>query len=518
MNELFFKTTNGLSEKWLINNHKDYYDIIFNYVLEEDISLSERIYLYQNKLTENPKCLNCKEKVKWIKFSQGYRKFCSKSCAASYTHKDENIKRNRIKNLLICNKDEEMRKEMTLKSINTKKSFSKEKKIEINIKRKKTNFDKYGEESVSKVDYLNKNKSIKISEKIKSNAEFKLKNLIESLKGYNLIEIFKEDIELFCEKCNLNFTIKKYLLHQRKRFKKTICTNCNPTDNKSDFEYQVLNFIKENYNGEIQNNIFFDKKYEIDIYLPDLNIGIECNGLWWHSEVYKDKYYHQEKLDFFNKKDIKILNIWEDDWNFKSEIIKNRILYKLHKLKNKIYSRKCYINIVDNKLSKSFLNDNHIQGYCISSVNIGIFYENELISLITFGKLRKNLGLKSIDRNYELLRFCTKIGYTNIGAFSKLIKFFIKNYNPDRIISYCDASFNDGKTYSENNFNFIKRTKPNYYWFNKDIGLKLNRWNFRKDILVKKGYDKNKTEVEIMNSIGYYRIWDCGSYLYEINI
>ena len=268
---MIFKTTNGVTEKWLKTNHIDYYNIIINYVKEEEISISERIFLYQNKLTEKPKCLNCDNKVNFIKFYRGYRKFCSKKCSAIYTHRDSVVKEKRIKKLLECNFI--MKDEMVKKSIETKKSFSIYKKNSINDKRSETNIVKYGNKSVSSVEHLNIEKGSKISNKLKLINNNKIINSVNEIEEYSLKTISETELTIDCKNCGSYFIIKRYLFSQRKNFNKTICTNCNPTNNKSNFEDKVLFFIKENYNGEIKENKMFDKKYEIDIFLPDIGNG-----------------------------------------------------------------------------------------------------------------------------------------------------------------------------------------------------------------------------------------------------
>ena len=509
----FFKTTNFITEKYLKSNYLDYYKLILDYVKEDNISISERIYLYQNNLTEKPRCLNCSEKVKFIKFYKGYRKYCSRRCSAFDTNKNEDIKMSRIINLTECNSDPIKRKEMTDKANKTKLLKSNE-DIEIsNKKRRDTNLKKWGVENISQnkiiIEDIKRKVVVSLS---KLNREKSIKLVAES--GFTFIDLIGDELSLKCNKCNEDFKIKRYLFNQRKRFKKTICLKCNPPGGKSDFENSVYNFIKENYSGEIITSYRDYKKYEIDIYLPELKIGFECNGLWWHSELYRDKKYHKEKLNFFKENNISIINIWEDSWYFKENIIKSRILYKLGKVL-KIFARKCQIRYVNKLESDKFLIENHIQGSCISKVNIGLYYNNDLVFICTFGSLRKNLGYKSHENHYELLRSCSKLNFSVVGGFSKVLKFFYKEFLPSRLISYCDNSFNSGNSYTLNGFSKIKDTDPNYYWFHKDEGLRINRFNFRKDKLVKMGYDKSKTEVDIMSTLGYYRIWDCGSSLFE---
>jgi hypothetical protein len=134
---------------------------------------------------------------------------------------------------------------------------------------------------------------------------------------------------------------------------------------------------------------------------------------------------------------------------------------------------------------------------------------------MNFGSLRKSLGQKSNNNVYELLRFCNKIGYSVVGGASKLIKHFIKNNNNVKsIISYSDNSRGIGNLYRELGFEFIHETQPNYYYVIGDV--KSHRFNFRKDKLVRLGYDVNKTEIQIMNDRGIYRIFDCGSIKWEL--
>ena len=186
------------------------------------------------------------------------------------------------------------------------------------------------------------------------------------------------------------------------------------------------------------------------------------------------------------------------------------ILNKLNKTENKIFARKCEVKeISDNNLVKYFLNNNHIQGNINSSVKIGLFYNNELISLMTFGKLRKPLNSKSTDNEYEMLRFCNKLNTNIIGGASKLFKYFLKQYNPNKVISYADRGYSNGNLYKQLGFELEHITEPNYYYIIDNN--RKHRFGFRKDILVKQGFDSNKSEHEIMLERKIYRIYNSGN-------
>jgi hypothetical protein len=159
-------------------------------------------------------------------------------------------------------------------------------------------------------------------------------------------------------------------------------------------------------------------------------------------------------------------------------------------------------------LIRDFLEKNHLQGFVGSSIKLGLFFENELVSIMTFGGLRKSLGQKNTKGSFELLRFCNKINHNVVGGASKLLKYFIKNYSPCNIISYSDFSRSDGNLYKKLGFELSHLSEPNYYYIIN--GVRNHRFNFRKDKLVKEGFDKNKTEVQIMKERKIMRIFDCG--------
>ncbi len=310
-----------------------------------------------------------------------------------------------------------------------------------------------------------------------------------------------------CEKGHI-FKINYILLNSRRRSDTILCTHCNPINKSiSGLEIDLLNFIKDNYKNKIIENDRNLIKTELDIYLPDLNIAFEFNGLYWHSELHKAKKYHLEKTEKCLEKGIQLIHVWEDDWIYKQDIIKSMILNKLGKTPNKIFARKCEVKeITDNILIRDFLNKNHIQGFVGSKIKLGLFYNNELVSLMTFGKNRLGIG-KTNTYDYELLRFCNKKYNNVVGGASKLFNYFIKKYNVNEINSYADRSYSNGDLYTK--MNFIKKhtTKESYHYVIDKI--RKHRFNFRKSKL-----DGIGTEHNIMNSKNIYRIYNSGHICY----
>lgn len=414
----------------------------------------------------------------------------------------------------IRNKSIEEKKSIQKKKIDTiiqKWGSLEEFKSQIDIRSKETSLRNWGFDHHFKNPTISEKKLESYKKRITQKIIDRLPNDIQYI-DRKLNESFTDSIYIIkCQKCDKESEINRQYLNLRVSIEETPCLNCSPRiSGTSKMEMELSEFIKLHENNVITNSKSILKNNEIDIYLPDSKLALEFNGLYWHSEIYKDRKYHLTKTEESSKLGIDLFHVWEDDWIYRSDIVKSMILNKMGKTPKRIGARLCNIKeINDNKLVREFLNKNHIQGFVGSSVKIGLFYKDELVSIMTFGNLRKPLGGFSKEGSYEMLRFCSKINTNVMGASSKLFNFFVKNYNPSDIISYSDSSRGSGSMYEKLGFNLFHQTEPNYYWV--VDGVRKNRFNFRKDILIKQGFDSDKTEIEIMKSRGYYRIWDCGS-------
>ena len=401
--------------------------------------------------------------------------------------------------------------ETNLKLYGTTKVLSNK---DIREKSKVTLLEKYGVDHFSKTEFFYETTYKRWCKDSKS-----------KLDKYNIIDyILNKDrtIDIRCNKCDEYYNITSKNLYQRNEIQHSVlCTVCNPLQKSySNAEIDLINFIKENYTGDIkqQNKTILDGK-EIDIYLPDINIGIEYNGLFWHCDMFKDRNYHKNKTDKCSEHNIQLIHIWEDDWNYKQDIVKSIILNKLNKSYNKIFARKCELKeIVDNNSIRIFLDNNHIQGFVGSSVKLGLYFQNELVSIMTFGKKRKMMNSKSKENEWELLRFCNKLNTNVVGGASKLFKYFTIKYNPIEVVSYASKDISNGNLYVNLGFKYLSTTVPNYFYFDSNLH-RYNRFNFRKDILVKDGYDKNMSESDIMNERNYHRVYDSGNmkFIYKSN-
>ena len=285
-------------------------------------------------------------------------------------------------------------------------------------------------------------------------------------------------------------------------------------------EKELFNYVSKVYKGNIIRN--YKKKMELDIYIPELKIAFEYNGIYWHSDkVLDDKNYHLKKKEYFKELGIDVVYIDESDWLHKKDLVLSLINNKLG-LNKKIPARKTIFKPISSSEEKEFLNDNHLQGHAISSDRFGLYYNDELVSVISFIKGRRNTSdLTSL----ELLRFASKRGYTVQGAFSKILKHCIpilkeKFGDIDNIKTYADYSISNANVYLKNGFEFVRMSKPSYTYYNNT--KKVNRYSYRKSELKKlfpDSYKEELTEFQIVDSIGSIkRVWNCGNMVLERKI
>ena len=275
---------------------------------------------------------------------------------------------------------------------------------------------------------------------------------------------------------------------------------------------------------------------ELDLYIPDFNFAIEYHGIMFHSfgeskysmfnnmhKHSKHRYDHKYKADWCANNGINLLQIFENEWldPIKQDIWKSIIHLKLGLIDNTIYARKCKIKEIEHKTARKFLNENHLQGHSShSSVHLGLYHNEELVSVMTFGKPRYQSNC-----DYELIRFASK-KYTIItGGASKLLKYFIRKYNPKSIISYANRRWSNGNLYRKLGFSFIHTTQPEQYFVDQS-GSKIYSNSYFKIHKIEEYFKSGKYNISYFNpeltafknmiKNGYRIIYDAGNYVFEL--
>lgn len=247
------------------------------------------------------------------------------------------------------------------------------------------------------------------------------------------------------------------------------------------------------------------KPLELDIVMPAPGLAIEVNGLYYHGELRgTSKNYHLIKTERARDGDFQLLHFSDFEIANKWTAVQTMLLAKLGRLP-KMHARACVIKVISTAEARDFLERYHLGGNCRSQVRLGLYYDDQLVSVATFGKSRYDAA------GVELLRYCSLA--TVRGGASKLISFYTKNYNCDRIVSYADRRWSNGQLYESLGFKLVKIVKPGYWYFN--ASEFHHRSMFQKHRITNEE-NSHLTEWQIMQNAGWDRYWDCGHLKYEL--
>ena len=488
-------------------------DIIFNELFDstfpniKDIHIQAKAYICISNISESEYKCPCCDKIKRFNLNKNeFFKYCSNEC------KTKNVGNNISKSLKIKYSDEK------LKNIST-------------IKRKQTNIEKYGYEC----------QFTGLKDQIKKT----------NLEKYGVDNFFKQDMRSYqlkdgvlpqqkhftnVDDMNKDFIIKNFMDNDKfNMFKASEYFNCSydilrkllkklnikyKMHNQSYAELYLYDYIS-NISNVIQNDRkLFDTK--IDLIVEDKKFGIEYNRLMFHS-FGKSKYsmfnnsdnieidYHKNKTDILERNNFQLFHIFENEWKTKQDIWISMINNKLGIYNAKIFARKCIIKEISSRDANKFILENHMQGIRQAEIKLGLFYENELVSVMTFGKPNN-------DKNYEyeLIRFCNKLNVIVTGAASKLLKYFENNYNPESIVTYANRRWSQGNLYNKIGFTYSHISEPNFYYFNNKNNVLYSRQKFQKFKLEKilDKYDSQLSARENMFNNGYRIIYDSGNMVF----
>lgn len=513
--------------------------------LSEDSNVTRRLYHLRNSLYKIPLCKTCNSLVEWK--NNTYATFCSRKCSAN----DTNAKKIRSNNMTKLNNNNiamELRKascdafrqsDRFLPYCNAKSKQAKEQhasgslgsnclqsyfsgdfigsddqksrserltqyniahKDELSNKRKSTLLDRYGVENYAMTDEF-KDKINCISMEKYGVPHHNQRHFTQD--GYNKLTDGKFVIK-FLETSTMQ-ALSDFIGIDKRTIQRYY-----PGLAKSEFEKEVSAFIRSQLPDAelVLNTRKVIAPYELDIYLPEYNIGVECNGSYWHAENQgRKKQYHLNKLKSAQAQGIQLIQIWEHDWNSICSIVKGRIQTKLG-ISKRIYGRHTEVKPIDSASAKMFLERNHIQGNSSASIRYGLFEKktDNLVAVMTFGKSRFN---KSCE--WELIRYCSLVNVAVVGGASKLFKHFQKQHSGS-VISYSCKMWNTGNLYEKLGFEHSHTSSPNYY-YTTDYRKFESRLKYQKHKLstILNVYSDKLSEWENMKNNGFDRIWDCGN-------
>ena len=360
------------------------------------------------------------------------------------------------------------------------------KKLSVSVKESHKHDDKSRYKKISKSIKTTNNelskeeRSVKYSNNILRYTSFD--NLSERFPQLNLL--FDKDfyysnryLPVQCTECGFKWEMTKSTTMSR-----FVCVKCNPYK-KHKTQSQIFDYIYSISNNTKENDKKFINPLELDILNDDFKFAIEYNGLLSHSfgkskiSYYNnydiDSKYHLYKTEQVEENGYQLFHIFENEWlNLKKRNIWYSIINNKMNKNSKIYARKCVIKEVNAKKAKEFCELNHLQGNAISSVKLGLYYENELVSLMTFRKHKKY--------QWEIARFCSKLNTVITGGASKLLKYFERTYKPSSLLSYANRRWSIGNLYEKLGFEFSHNTKPNFFYFKENENILFARQKFQK--------------------------------------
>jgi hypothetical protein len=463
------------------------------------------IHCYMNDIHNHPTC-KCGNLQKFNATTKEFSKYCSNKCR--FDSMSDVV---------------ELRKQTNLKKYGSTNFLASETGRE---KITQTNLKKYGVDNFTKTDVYKQSRSgVPLSEKTKEKTrqrhrqryyeslreKYPFAEPLFSLDEYEGVKGYKQ-YPWLCNTCNKQF------ISSCDNGASPVCTHCKPKGSAHEIVIkQYLDSLGVEYVFRYRG---LPSGREIDIYIPSKKFGIELCGLFYHSTAGYNysKTDHISKLNECESCGISLFTIFDDEMfdPVKRKIVLSKIKHRVIGSKYKIHARKCNVIVPSASDAVRFMEKYHIQGSIGSTYKFGLSYKRRLVALMTFNKGRIATGNTAIDSTWELGRYCTISNFTVVGGAGKLLEHFKRLIGSGKIISYADRRWSNGGVYSKLGFTFVKDTIPNY-WYTKTFKSREHRMHYQKHKLCSmQSYDHSLTEEEIMKREKYFRIWDCGSKLYEM--
>lgn len=495
------------------------------FLSNKETPLKYRIFCVLNEIDFQPVCPECGNPTSFDPGRKKFQEFCSPECASSSQTVQKRRRKTNLERYGDPSNFASMSKEDRIK--NSKKAAEAAK---ISIR------EKYGVSNVMELEEVRQKHSDSL--KSKRIQETRLNSAKDScLNKYGVFHHSQKKITNYDKYDDAEFIVQNFVgddqffkfqqfldffnIEFSTGYHRKIQLGLDHFPNTNDWKYgkkqkEIFQFIQEEIypDGIVrQNDRTLISPKELDLVIPEKSFAIELDGLYWHSNL-DNKNYHLEKTTGCEEAGYQLFHIFENEWNdpIKQNIWKSMISNRLGMNKIRIGARECEIrDVVSFKETEEFLNKNHIQGQAISSIRYGLYYREELVSLMTFVESR-------FDRNYdfEISRFCNKTFFSVVGSFSRLLSHFRKRFPGKSLVSYGNRRWTsrNKNVYEKNGGKLIGSTHPNYFYYKKNEFH--SRFKFQKHKLesLLDHYDKNLSERQNVINNGYRVIYDSGNLKY----
>jgi ribosomal protein S27E len=294
----------------------------------------------------------------------------------------------------------------------------------------------------------------------------------------------KSPVLFHCRKHHVFFT-SSLLYVTRRRYK---CPECRRTEfTSSGWENEVAEFVSS-LKIEISRNCRIFGNFEIDILVKNSRIAIECNGLYFHSSKFLPKNYHVNKTEQLERRNYRLIHIFEDEWKFHRNAVRNVLKYVLNRAEKGVPARKITsIRKISFSMARNFHEKHSLQKAIRSTFHYGAFFNDELVACMSFSKRR------NFENSWKMTGFCTN-GKCHAGLFSRMLKHFEKENRPLSITANVDRRWFTGSTLKKNGFVLVKITEP-------------RRWYVH----------ENRRSTENSQKKNLSKIYDCGTLVFVKN-
>jgi hypothetical protein len=285
------------------------------------------------------------------------------------------------------------------------------------------------------------------------------------------------------------------------------CPSCSPKESRGQLE--IAEFIKGlKVRVEVSDRSVLAPK-ELDIWVPDHNLAVEFNGLFWHTEQFLDKKYHSEKTRLCREKGIHLLHVWEDEWRDKRPIVESMIKYRLGHTAQSAGARKCKLVEIDAKTRKSFFEQFHIDGDVAAKKAWGLSYKDELVAVMS---IRRPFHKKWSNR-FEVARFAVALGWSVPGALSRLSTTalrFCERSSQVGLLSYLDERMSSVRGWKPSGWKLDSVSGPTFWWT--DNKQRINRFKVRANTA------NGLTQKQAAERANVKKIWGCNQQVWIMDV
>jgi len=476
------------------------------------VNKAEQIYFVAHKLEAKPICC-CGNGLSFVSVILGYREFCSRTCTFARSAATERrvAKMQANGGVGLANPKSKAKAQLCLQNTHGAEITNpgQIKSFRARMREDNPMFDTAVVQKVSNTiqskhgPHKTKASHIKMSS-TQAHLVTSQDKLTDFVKGKTITQCARES--------GLNYTtiynkVKKYDLFDSMVF-----------NHRSEMEHDLGTWLN-------RENICFKHDdrtvlggLELDFLFPQYNFALELNGLFHHSENSgkKDRSYHKKKFDMCAAQGITLIQVWQDEYWKCKNVVQSKILYLAHRHQSQIHARKCQIDFIDDAaLEKQFLTQNHIQGFApYRQLSVAAWHQGSLLAIMSF----------AYQNNYwELVRFATDVTHHSSGLFSRMLKFIIRTGRiSHKVVSFSDNRLGNGKLYQSSGFKLEKTLAPDHM-YTCDYQLRHHKQTFRKNNLIDRfkldpAYVKSHTEWQIMQELGFDRLWDAGKCRWSLHI